>query len=290
MAEEKKYGLEEDADDDYNECVLDPNNDRRTIICDSENASDAIIQCIGSIETQYIPDSKLKQAEKIHGTGTVIHMDDKNNIYVLTAAHNIYYSEKQCKKCKTKTIKTKCPKCLSKATKTGALIKPTHIYFSRRGNGAKHQLGKIVKKFQVHKYEVHKQYNKFPTPRGGFDIAVMVIKCNDKASINLYKEHCKKITLVNDITFGANKSVLHIFGYPGDKRMEKNYSVYYYLFGMGTSKLNANNQFEIKKNNDSNKLYIVNRGIDTTVGQSGSCIYSYNGDDTERYLLYGVHC
>eukprot|EP01084_Bolivina_argentea_P005341 10086_1 len=138
MAEEKKYALKP-YEDDYNECVLDPNNDRRKVISDSENASDSIIQCIGSIETQYIPDSKRKDTEKTHGTGTVIHIDNQNNIYVLTAAHNICISERECNSCKTKTIKKRCPKCSSSSAKTSHLTKPTHIYFTRRGNGARYE-------------------------------------------------------------------------------------------------------------------------------------------------------
>eukprot|EP01084_Bolivina_argentea_P154130 268705_1 len=288
-SDERKYGLDADLDDDYNECVIDPNNDRRTIICDSENRSDDIIQCIGSIETQFIPDANLKQTEKTHGTGTVIHIDSHNTIYVLTAAHNICCIEKQCPKCQRKTIKTNCSKCKKKAKKTGNLIKPTHIYFTRRGHGDKYELGKSIQRYQVDDYTVHEQYYKLPSSRSGYDISIVIIKCNDQNSINLYQSTCKKISLINDETFGANTRVMHIYGYPGDKRKEKDYRIYYYLFGMGTSKLDKTNQFHVKMNDDTNKLYIVNKGIDTTSGQSGSCIYSYNGNDTDRYLVYGVH-
>eukprot|EP01084_Bolivina_argentea_P278086 474939_1 len=121
MSEEKKQDTH--SDDDYNECILSPNNDRRKVICESPNKSDGIIQCIGCIESQYILDSKTKAVEKTHGTGTIIHIDNENNTYVLTAAHNIYVLEKQCPKCKTKTIKTACPgKCKVKSQKTGKLI------------------------------------------------------------------------------------------------------------------------------------------------------------------------
>eukprot|EP01084_Bolivina_argentea_P213856 363110_1 len=148
MSEEKKYDLE---DDDYNECILDPNNDRRIIICDSQNKEDKIIQCIGSIESQYIPDPKTKQINKKHGTGTVIHIDNENNIYILSVAHNILVETKQCDICKTKTLKTYCPnnKCHSKhkTRKTGKLIKPTHIYFTRRGYD-KNTSGESIQRYE----------------------------------------------------------------------------------------------------------------------------------------------
>eukprot|EP01084_Bolivina_argentea_P262390 443694_1 len=164
MSEEKQYSLDKE-DDDYNECLLDPNNDRRIIICDSHNKADGIIQCIGSIESQYVPDGKVQQTEKTHGTGTVIHIDNQNNIYVLTAAHNILIMEKECEECKTKTLKTYCPnkKCHSpyKTKKTSNLIKPTHIYFSRRGHDI-NTLGQTISRYQVEEYKLPNEYYKFP--------------------------------------------------------------------------------------------------------------------------------
>eukprot|EP01084_Bolivina_argentea_P067390 122712_1 len=266
ISDEKKHDFDTDSDDDYNECILNPNNDRRKVISDSQNKSDGIIQCIGCIESQYIPDSKAKLTEKTHGTGTVIHMDDENNTYVLTAAHNIYIVEKQCPKCKTKTIKRACPGryCTSATKKTGNLIKPTHIYFSRRGHGIKHTLGKSVQEYQIENYNVHEKYNSFPSlkpsAKSGYDIAIIMFKCNDKESITVYNQHCPQISLINDETLGGNKCVLHIFGYPFEKRKVKDYSEYYYLFGMGTSKLDVVNKFQVSNNNDTNKPYVVNKG------------------------------
>eukprot|EP01084_Bolivina_argentea_P109655 195996_1 len=277
-------------DDEYNECLLVPNNDRRIIICDSPNKSDAIIQCIGSIETQYIPDTKFNETEKTHGTGTVVHIDEQNNIYILTAAHNIIVSEKKCEKCGTKTIKSRCPikKCAHKTKKTGNSIKPTHMYFDRRGI-VKKRLGESMQRYEIETYKYRQEYDAFCTASSGYDIGILICKCKDKNGINIYKQHCSSINLINDESLGGDKYILHIYGYPGEKREEKNFRVYYYLFGMGTSKMNVTNNFEIQKNKETSKMYIVNKGIDTTGGQSGSLIYGYNGNDESTYLAYGVH-
>eukprot|EP01084_Bolivina_argentea_P185393 319695_1 len=227
MSTENK-AFELHSDDDYNECILDSNNDRRLIICDSPNKSDDIIHCIGSIETQYIPDPNTKQCEKIHGTGTAIHIDPNHNVFVLTAAHNILVQEKQCQNCKTKTINTKCPdiQCANKTKKTGNLIKPTHIYFSRRGHNT-NNLGEDIQRNLIDDYMIPKPYNDFPTPKSGYDICIIMFKCHDNDSVHLYKNHCSKISLITDETFGGNKLHLYIYGYPGETREIKTYRVFY---------------------------------------------------------------
>eukprot|EP01084_Bolivina_argentea_P014778 27636_1 len=292
--DEKKYTFDAESasDDEYNECILTPGNDRRKIICDSKNKSDGIIACVGSIESQYIPDTKLKQVELSHGTGTVIHIDKYNQIYVLTVAHNVRGVERECTQCKTKTLKTKCPNgacnSASKTKKTGTLIKPKDIYFSRRSNDTK-TLGQAIETYQVESYELPDKYTKFASPKGGYDISIIVFTCHDKHGINLYGKLCENINLIRDTLFGGNKCVLYIYGYPGSMREKKNKRIYYYLYGMGTSKIDETNSFILTTNVNSNKDYIVNRGIDTTVGQSGSCIYSYNDNDNTSYFIYGVH-
>eukprot|EP01084_Bolivina_argentea_P310238 536803_1 len=230
MSDDQKY------DDDYNECILDPNNDRRIVIRDSQNKHDGIIRCIGSIESQYIPDPKIKEVNKLHGTGTVIHIDEENNIYILTVAHNILVQVKQCETCETKTLKTNCvnSKCNSKdkTRKTEELIKPTHIYFTRRGHD-KNTLGETIQRYEVKNYKLPHQYRKFPTARSGHDISILICKCHDQNGINLYKQIVPNIRLINDEQFGGNNCIMHIYGFPGEKRKEKDYSIYYYLFGMG---------------------------------------------------------
>eukprot|EP01084_Bolivina_argentea_P154131 268706_1 len=295
MSEEKKYAFEQEIDN-YNEVLIDPNNDRRMIICDSQNKRDTIIECIGSIESQYIPDAKLKQTEKMHGTGTVIHINEQNNVYVLSAAHNILAIEKQCEQCQTKTLTSKCPNMncgnINKTIKTDNLIKPTHIYFDRRAhnNCTKYTLGESIDRYQIEKYECHSKYYTFPSPKSGYDMCILIFTMKDQSVIDLYSQICSNISLINDETFGNHKCVMHIFGYPGEKRKKKNYRVYYYLFGMSTSKIDSTNKFKVNINIDTHKSYIVNKGIDTTVGQSGSCIYAYNNNDSEKYLIYGIHC
>eukprot|EP01084_Bolivina_argentea_P253963 426820_1 len=292
MAEEKKYNYLDDDDDD--EHILDPNNDRRTVISDSQNKYDGIIRCIGSIESQCIPDSTINQPEKTHGTGTVIHIDDHNNVYILTAAHNILHIERRCQICNIKTIKIICNKCNGKTSKTGGLIKPTHVYFSRRGDGInkKYKLGETIQRYCIADYKFPNEYEAFPTGRSGYDICIAIFKCpaDDKHTINLYNKHCSNISLITDETFGGNKCPLYLYGYPYEKRqIKEDYKTYYYLFGMGTSNFNVSNNFSIGKNVYTHKSYIVNKGIDTTGGQSGSCIYSYYHNDKKRYKVYGIH-
>eukprot|EP01084_Bolivina_argentea_P272700 464373_1 len=278
-----------DSDDEYNECIINPGDDRRIIICDSQNKYDGIIQCIGSIDSQYIPDKITRQKEFAHGSGTVIHIDKQHNIYVLSAAHNIRGVEKQCNKCNTKTLKAKCPVCAArwKTKQTGNLIKPKDIYFARRGN-TKQDLGETIIRYQVDDYSLPDKYMTFSRPRGGYDMCIIVFKCTDETGIKLYKKYCSNIQLIGDATFGGDKCVSYIYGYPGETRRKENGRIYYYLHGMGTSKIDEESKFKIDKN-DQSKLYIVNRCIDTTSGQSGSCIYSYNKNDSKQYLIYGIH-
>eukprot|EP01084_Bolivina_argentea_P253804 426479_1 len=129
------------------------------------------IKCIGSIESQYIPDNKLNEAEKSHGTGTVIHIDKQNNIYILSAAHNIFAPEKKCQTCNTKTLKKKCPvaKCGRKTSRTGGLVKPTHMYFDRRSI-VKCSLGECMQRYKIKKYEYRSKYKTFCSPKSGYDM------------------------------------------------------------------------------------------------------------------------
>eukprot|EP01084_Bolivina_argentea_P276903 472584_1 len=287
--EHKEY-FDMDSDEDYYECIINPQNDRRKIITDSQNKRDTIIQCMGTLEVQYIPDQK----ESTHGTGTVIHIDDQNRIYVLTAAHNVRGVERKCQQCNRKTLRRNCKQvgCNSVVTtvKTGNLVKPQDIYFSRRGNGfsTKYEVGECITTYQVEKggYKIPDKYSIFASPKGGYDICIIKFECHDT---NVYKHVCPNIRLINDDTFGNNECSLYIYGYPYSGREEKNKRIYYYLYGMGTSKINNTNTFIIAENNHSKKQYILNKGIDTTKGQSGSCIYSYQENNRNLFLIYGVH-
>eukprot|EP01084_Bolivina_argentea_P094002 169014_1 len=285
IIDEKK--VDEDSHNDYQEVIINPGNDRRIIVCDTQNKSDGIIECIGCLEVHYIPDPTINAPELAHGTGTVIHIDNHHCIFVLTAAHNIYANEKECINCKAKTLKKKCSHCKSGNTiKTGKLIKPTDIYFVRRSND-KHTLGESIERYQAENYEVPDKYLTYSLPRDGHDIAFIMFKCHDKDGINLYTEQCKKICLISDTMFGGSSCVSYIYGYPGEFRETKNKRIYYYLYGMGTSKIDPNGRFKIARN-DQNKMYIINKCVDTTYGQSGSCIY-YNDFDL-MHVIYGVHC
>eukprot|EP01084_Bolivina_argentea_P216307 367519_1 len=276
-----------DSDDDNNEVIINPGNDRRVIVCDSQNKTDAIIQCIGTIDSQYIPDKTTKQKELCHGTGTVIHIDKENNIYVLSAAHNIRGTEKECKQCHVKTIKRNCYICSSKTQKTGQLIKPKDIYFVRRGI-TKQDLGETAARYQVENYQLPAKYTKFPKGNDGYDICIIIFKCVDKNEINLYKKCCSNLELISDHSFGGDNCVSFIYGYPGNTRKKENGRIYYYMYGMGTSKIDQESKLYVDKN-EHDKLYIVNKCIDTAPGQSGSCIYSYNEAYVTKYLIYGVH-
>eukprot|EP01084_Bolivina_argentea_P272915 464795_1 len=153
----KHSDSDEESDEEHNECIINPGDDRRIIICDSQNKHDGIIQCMGTIDSQYIPDSVKKQKEFCHGTGTVIHIDENNNIYVLSAAHNIRGNERECNNCTTKTLKRKCPSCGYNTNITGKLIKPKDVYFARRGI-TKQNLGETIARYQVDDYDLPKKY------------------------------------------------------------------------------------------------------------------------------------
>eukprot|EP01084_Bolivina_argentea_P137030 241332_1 len=209
--EEKKYATHEtydnDSEEDTKECIIDPGNDRRKIICDSFNRNDGIIQCIGTLETTYIPDPKLKKTEKMCGTGTVIHCDDTNKIYILTTAHNVRGIERECVNCQTKTLAKQCSnkKCDGSTTITTKLIKPKDIWFTRRGIKSDANLGQCIEQYEAIHYKIPELYETFSKPYNGYDICLVICQCSDKDNINIYKQNCRNICLVNDTSFGGKQ-------------------------------------------------------------------------------------
>eukprot|EP01084_Bolivina_argentea_P200230 342420_1 len=198
--EEKKYNvssstesnIEEDEEDDFmQECLIDPNKDRRQPIHSSPNKDDGIIKCIGSLRIIY-DKHVTNPPERSLGTGTVIHIDTNKYCYILTAAHNA--------RAKTKKI---IPV---------ELIEPTSIQFERRCikqerkcNDETFRFGQIVKSYHISGCKLRDEYVKYPTEYAGYDLCIMIFKCKDPDEIKMYKLCCSKIELVCDPSLGNSQ-------------------------------------------------------------------------------------
>eukprot|EP01084_Bolivina_argentea_P194716 334145_1 len=276
-------------DEDFNqECLIDPTNDQREAISMSPWSHYGINDCIGTLKIIYKNADPNRQETVIsRGTATVIHINDNNECYLLTAAHNCHGTLKKCNNCLKKTMEDICSNCnvKTKFETPHQLIEAYSIHFARRvfkGN----EMGQIIKSYEVDAVYVHDLYSKYPFTRGGYDVAIIQFICNDKDEIDLYKKNCKNIWLTNDISLGDKKVPLHIFGFPGDKYQKKqNGLLCCALYGHATAKKKGN-RFQIKTHKKSKEKYIYNEEIDTKSGQSGAVIFACI---QEEFNIYGVH-
>eukprot|EP01084_Bolivina_argentea_P028792 53481_1 len=286
------------TDDYIAETLINYQVDRRKAIWNSPNKDDEIIKCICSLETEYTED--MKHTEQSIGTGTVIHIDEQNMCYILTAAHNFYQTLRKCSICQKTTIKAICGFCphaqKTEESKPFKLIKAEQIFFTRRcivqetidpKTKIKCSFGDPITVIQVHPDDCYCRellYRLYKLPTQGYDIAIMKFKCPDE-DVHMYSSICSKIQLKCDpgFCFAGNKLQLFIYGYPDDKKANDGR---YRMYGMASS-MNGN-KFKIKTSK-SKKRYIVNTEIDTTGGQSGACIWSYDGKDKNKYIIYAIH-
>eukprot|EP01084_Bolivina_argentea_P113780 202717_1 len=276
-------------DDDFNqECLVDPTNDQREAISMSPWSHYGINHCIGTLKIIYKNPDPNRQETVIHrGTATVIHINNNNQCYLLTAAHNAHGTIKTCNSCLKKTMEGTCSNCnvKTKNVKPHQLLEAYSIHFSRRVfNG--NEMGQIIKCYEIDAINVHDLYSKYSFTRGGYDIAIMRFTCTDKDEISVYKKNCKNIWLTNDATFGDKKVALHIFGFPGDKYQKTQNGLFSCaLYGHATAKKRGN-RFEIKTHVKSKERYVRNEEIDTQAGESGAAIFSCI---QEEFYIYGVH-
>eukprot|EP01084_Bolivina_argentea_P032689 60511_1 len=275
------YNIRNEYEEIKQEAAIDPNQIQLIPIYESPNANDDIIKCIGRLNIEY-SDQKLKLFEKSGGTGTIIHIDEHRRCYVLTAAHNCRQALRQCISCKKNTvIRTKCQcKHSTKVVEPVQMIQANNIHFSIRCI-TKNQFGYPIRVYPIIIDKCYVRdiwYNLYHKPTQGYDIAVMIFQCKDEEEVKTYESLCEKITLKPDAELGGQDNELFIYGYP-----EKKYGMY----GMSTGM--KNNNFQIEKNEDTRKYYIINNKIDTLPGQSGSVIWSYAKANNKKYEIYGIH-
>eukprot|EP01084_Bolivina_argentea_P310233 536792_1 len=305
--EKDEYKYVEDDDDVMQECLIDPDKDRRQPIHSSPNKDDGIIQCIGSLRITFNNNIDNPPEKKL-GSGTVIYIDDKNFCYVLTAAHNYLGTLRQCRTCNKKTIETRClsmgcnRRITRKITPT-QLIEADSIYFQRRCikrdvklNNESFKFGHVMQSYHIVKCKLRKKlYNKYSQAYSGYDLCIMVFKCKDKDEIDLYRSNCNKMQLVCDPFLGKKKlnsigkNQLNIYGYPGEKFNGQLNDKQFEMWGMSSSAMKGHNM-KIIKNIETGKAYILNGDIDTTGGQSGACIWALcEKHNDEQFIIYGVH-
>eukprot|EP01084_Bolivina_argentea_P051933 95450_1 len=242
--EDKK---EYDSDDDCcEEAFIDPSDQtRRQPIWETSNANDAFITCIGSLRIEYTDKNKLTNTEIRLGSATIIDVDDNANCFVLTAAHNAFQFLRYCASCNIKTTKVRCGNCYRRCPKTTPreLIKATKISFTRRcivkkitdpTSGEETKFGDPLETYDIEECMIREElYEKHSTGKQGYDICIMRFKCKDSDHAITYKNICCNIKLISDETFGsAFRAQLNIFGYPGDKVIDKRYKMYGMSTGM----------------------------------------------------------
>eukprot|EP01084_Bolivina_argentea_P054535 99994_1 len=281
--EEKKElnpNKNENDDEFMVECQVN-DTDHRQQIYESSHKNDDITHCIGLLRILFYDPSKNPLEECI-GTGTVIYVDDDNNCYVLTAAHNFAKNWYKCTNCKKSTLKPTCKHCNMKTQKQSDLLQASTIEFKRRcivkkknkENGEVLEFGDNEQTYEINvdKCWIMKEYKNLALTTNGYDICIMQFHDKD----GYYKDKVKNIYLTNDV-IGMNNCSLSIYGFPGDKAGVYNYE----MWGMSTSK---NNVFALALN----KRLIINKEIDTQPGESGSCVFNAN-NAYGTYMVYGVH-
>eukprot|EP01084_Bolivina_argentea_P175961 304587_1 len=243
-AQQQKSIYDEDEYDDISECFVTGSDERRRIWHCSARKDEDIIKCIGQLRITY--NYKFKPYRVQIGTGTVFAVDKKHNCYVITAAHNIRAAVYQCQNqlCQWNgklSMKNTCDKCHNRGTKQKSTEKAEHVLFMRRSiekqtygdHEFEYECDLKETLFDQHLLE----YEKFAHPKSGNDICILLI--NDKSAADYYRDKCKDIYLINNVTLFGNKSCqLHLFGYPGDKRdAETGCSE---MWGMSTTKKKNN--------------------------------------------------
>eukprot|EP01084_Bolivina_argentea_P238441 400584_1 len=294
---EQKYEDNDSSDDELmEECLIDPNNDRRQAIHSSPHKDFGIIQCIGSLRIIYR--DVTGPPEKSLGSGTVIQIDHENRCYILTAAHNARGTLRECKVCQNKTLKMKCCNKTTKKLNPTQLIEADSIQFERRCvkretkiNNETYKFGQVKHSYEIIECKVReKLYHKYASPDSGYDICIMVFQCNDKEGINIYNTYCPNIELVCDPLLGnspknKNNAQICIYGYPGSKfNQDKQYE----MWGMSTSAMKGH-KLKTTVFEQTGKTIITNQDIDTTPGQSGACLWSWLTKSSTQFLIYAVH-
>eukprot|EP01084_Bolivina_argentea_P124363 220378_1 len=269
-----------DDDELEYECeALVHDNDLRQPIYDVNEKDYDIVKCIGQIRTVFLYNKRGPFVKKESGTGTVISVHD-TTACVLTCAHVVRTFVIECPKChKYMNIKDQndnlilqciynpCNQQVSKDINL-KMIEASTIEFKRRSIEYGNTFGKMLKSYECKEKVLNStKYREYNKPPEGYDIAI--ISFNDVD--NFYRKYCANIVTKEFTTF--NK--FYIFGY-GKPDVNK-------LYGMASIGKN----WEIKRNQKTQKYYLKQQVIDTLPGVSGAAMWNQQHDKT---IIFGVHC
>eukprot|EP01084_Bolivina_argentea_P237112 398589_1 len=271
--------MQDSDDEQYQEAIVN-NKDAREAVHRFVPKLDDIYHKIGEIVTTYDYKIPHKYRKTAVGTGTVIFARAQNNnafddCYILTAAHNIRRNVLECTECKLyrETKDKNCENCQKNKihfTQMETIIKATRIEFLCHDITVK-DFGETLVRYECTEKEIfidEYNYNKYSKPKHGYDYAILHF-ADDK------HKYIKKIDNIRLTKTYKNATELCIFGYPKSSKGE--------MLGMKSKNIN---QFEIIKNDITNKKYIQQNTIDTAPGQSGSIIFWQDGDVAN---IIGLH-
>eukprot|EP01084_Bolivina_argentea_P090602 163221_1 len=297
------------SDDEYEqESIVHANGDLRQAIYEFNHKRESIVKCIGQLrcEYNYIQHHYIKHKP---GTATAFNIDiDTKTVYAITCAHNVRHRILECAKCKywmeLRINRQKVTSCIN-ATCNGTqndlsikMIKSTGIQFKQRSikkneyeqeindEKEKYKFGDTIMAYNTEcKLIDDTMYEKYWKTYEGYDIALLsfVIDNNDQYSYQYYLQHTKNIAIDNGTETLNKIKTFHIFGYPYSKAIPEN--DVYRMFGQQSSQ---NNNYEIIECKETNQMYLQQKEIDTSHGQSGSVIWVKNQDNNTT-IIVGIH-
>eukprot|EP01084_Bolivina_argentea_P138663 244079_1 len=239
--------------------------DRRMPVKDTIVAKNPLIQCIGQLKIDF--NRKVFGMKKQIQTGTVIHVNQNNEAFVLACANSVIFRLGHCKKCD----KIVCGRCNCGNKPERKAITADDITFCRRDID-----GLIAKQYVCKVEYVHYKYYEYYSPKDGYDLVILKFKDTD----NFYKHYTQHIQL-ESTQKTPNVDNIWMFGFPMDK--VRNFNVQC-LWGMQCTV----NKVEIKLNDKTHKKYLAQYAIDSYQGQSGSP-YFYLDPTSPKTVIIAVH-
>eukprot|EP01084_Bolivina_argentea_P162895 283437_1 len=296
--EKKEIG----EDDCEQEAVVHADGDHRQAIYESNHKQESIIQCIGQLRCEFYYENHNYKKHK-PGTGTAFDIDPvTKTVFVITCAHNVRHRVAECSLChnwmELDAINCSNPNCIGGSLR-GVMIQANKIQFKRRsikkyeyeeeinGQREKFKFGDTIMTYNSDCEVVYDElYAIYFKPQEGYDFAIIsfVIDDYDMYSYNHYLQHTKNVKIQNGESLKEFKT-FQIFGYPDDKKEEMKNDVVYKMFGQQSS---SSHNYEVKRNKNTNKLYLKQREVDTFTGQSGSAVWIKNKNEKVAVIV-GVH-
>eukprot|EP01084_Bolivina_argentea_P301318 519800_1 len=292
--------------EDYQEMIVTGTDLRGALYEFPQLQKENIMQCIGKLLVSYRNSSKnmvvpsndgdkskfvIKNifcAQSI-GTGTIFKVTDNKQAFILTAAHNIRLKIRECIHCNIYYLKSKTCKIDNCKTPTSQkILKPYKTEFITEKTEKPNDYGQAIDRKQCDEFFIDEaSFEVNGGPRDGYDIAILSI--DDPTCF--YKSFCETLELeiMTKDKLQALKSLnisWNLFGYPGirpEKYVQQNICQDGHgMFGMQS----VGNDYQIELRDKTRKLYIKQRVIDTSAGQSGSCLWYKANTKTK---IFAVH-